>query len=232
MRFAALFVATATCAALSVVSSGARAQALTVAADPVAAPPPAAAAAAQPARTPAGPDRAAAPEHERSGVDLGGSFYLLSGTAVDDFKEGGFVLRPALELYAAFGAGEVTVELGGVVLGVEGTFSGRRTSVSIPALTAVAVRDDKWAATVAGGVSLATDNDYGDDHPDDEISLPSPRAELRAAYRFEQFGELGGIVGYERRLYTNREDESRLMFGVSIGIGGCGKQDHVGPSFR
>lgn len=150
--------------------------------------------------------------------------YLFTGTAIDDLKQGAFMVRPALELYVALGLGDVSLELGGTVLAVEGSLSSVRSSVSIPALLAVTVKDDAWNVGVAGGVSLASDNSYGE-RVDDEVSLPSPRAELRGGYRIDKIAELTGIVGYERRLYENRENENRLFFGMSIGIGAAGRQD-------
>lgn len=193
--------------------------ALTVAADPPAAAPPSSAAATPRSDTFSAPD---AVEAERKGVSLSGAFYLFSGAAVDDFAQGGFIVRPELELYAAFGLGDVSLFLGGTVLGVEGTYFGKRSGMSIPVLATVGVRDDTWLVSAAGGVSVAEDNNYGEDIIDDEESMPSPRGELRVGYRFEGFGELMGIVGAEQRMFTNREDSTRLFFGLSIGIGADG----------
>lgn len=188
---------------------------LTVASDPGAPP-----SAARPYTPPADSFSNEVEENPREGVSIAGSAYLFSGAAIDDFKQGGFMVRPQLELYAAFGLGEVSLLLGGTVLGVEATHFDNRDGMSIPVLGVIGVRDDTWQVAAAGGISVATDDSYGDDIIDNEESLPSPRGEARVGYRFENLGELMGIVGAERRMYSNREDATRFFFGLSIGIGG------------
>jgi hypothetical protein len=159
-------------------------------------------------------------ESPREGVSIAGSAYLFSGAAIDDFRQGGFIVRPQLELYAAFGLGEVSLLLGGTVLGIEATHFDNRDGMSIPVLGVIGVRDDTWQVAAAGGISVATDDSYGDDIIDNEESLPSPRGEARFGYRFAEVGELMGIVGAERRMYSNRDDATRFFFGLSIGVGG------------
>lgn len=157
-------------------------------------------------------------EKPREGVSIAAASYVFCGSAIDDFKQGGFIVRPEVELYAAFGLGDVTLLVGGTVLGVEGTHFDNRDGMSVPVLGTIGVRDDSWHVAAAGGISVATDDSYGD-ILDEEESSPSPRGEVRAGYRFANFGELTGIVGAERRLWTNREDATRLFFGMAIGIG-------------
>ncbi|NUP12728.1 MAG: hypothetical protein HOW73_42350 [Polyangiaceae bacterium] len=70
----------------------------------------------------------------------------------------------------------------------------------------------------AGGVSLGSDNSYPD-IDDAEESLPMPRAEIRAGYRIVNVMEITGFVGAERRLYWNRDNETRMFVGVSFGTG-------------
>ncbi len=187
----------------------------------------------RPAPSALSPDTFSEPEAEieREGVSLGGSFYLFSGAAVDDFQQGGFVIRPELELYASFGLGDVSMILGGTVLGVEATHFSNRDGISIPMLATVGVRDDSWLVALAGGVSVADDDSYGDDIEDDEESMPSPRGEVRVGYRFLNLVELTGIVGAQRRMFTNREDATRLIFGLSIGIGGDDNQKNKKAAF-
>ena len=158
-------------------------------------------------------------ENEREGVSIAGSAYLFSGAAIDDFRQGGVIIRPQLEVYAAFGLGEVSMLLGGTVLGVEATHFDNRDGMSVPVLGVIGIRDDTWQVAAAGGISVATDDSYGEDIIDNEESLPSPRGEARFGYRFAEVGELMGIVGAERRMYANREDATRFFFGLSIGFG-------------
>ncbi len=129
-------------------------------------------------------------------------------------------MRPQIEVYAAFGLGEVSLLLGGTVLGIEATHFDNRDGMSIPVLGVIGLRDDTWQVAAAGGISVATDDSYGEDIIDNEESLASPRGEVRVGYRFAEVGELMGIVGAERRMFSNREDATRLFFGLSIGVGG------------
>lgn len=213
---------------LSVPTVAHAADPLVVAADPGASPPQApvlrnaSAAVAVSSPPPVQRDAAEGESRAREGVDLGGSLYLLSGTAIDDFRQAGFLLRPELELYASFGLGDVSLLVGGTVLGFEGVFSGARHCIAFPALATVGVRSDEYMVLVAGGASLGNDNYYGEDVVDNEVSLPSPRGEVRVGVRFDDFAEIQGILGVERRLYENRENETRAFFGVSVGFGGDG----------
>lgn len=215
---------------LSVPAVAHAADPLVVAADPGASPLPNVAPASSPTIAAPSPvarpftpnDEAAREPRVREGVDLGGSLYLLSATAIDDFRQAGLLLRPQLELYASFGLGDVSLLLGGTVLGVEGVFSGERQSVAFPALATLGFRSDDYMVMLAGGASLGSDNFYGDDIDDHEVSLPSPRGEVRVGVRFDDFAEIQGIIGVERRLYENRENETRAFLGVSVGFGGDG----------
>lgn len=152
---------------------------------------------------------------------LGGSAYVTTGVALDDFRNAGFDLRIALDLYASIGLGDGSLLLGGTVLGAEFTVFENRKSVGIPALFTVGFRDDSWLAAVDGGATLGFDNSYND-FDDAEESLPSPRVQLRAGYRVDNFQEIAGVVGYERQLYANRDGVDRLMIGIAVGIGGDG----------
>ncbi|NUP11750.1 MAG: hypothetical protein HOW73_37360 [Polyangiaceae bacterium] len=183
-----------------------------------AAPAPIAAPVAQPVADTNG--KAAEPK-VREGVVLGGSAYFMQGVAVDDFESGGYLARAAMELYASIGAGDVSVLLGGTVLGVEAAHFGSRSSLDVPLLVTVGVRSDDYIVAMSGGVSVGSDNSYVD-REDAEESLPSPRAEVRAGFRMFEILEITGIVGVERQLYTNRDNTTRLMGGVALGIGGDG----------
>lgn len=192
---------------------------LTVAADPGTAPAPSTG--PRPPSTPAASaDRAQGSEKVRDKTELGASLHVLSGAAVDDLREGGFLVRPALELGVNIGLDDVGLFLGGLPLGVEVVEFGYKTSLAYPAMTVVGLHDDTWLVQVAGGASLAVDDSY-DDREDEERSLPSPRGEIRAGYRFFEEGmlELIAHVGFERRLFENRDDQTRFIAGLSIGIG-------------
>jgi hypothetical protein len=168
-------------------------------------------------------DTAAAdkPEKVRDKVEFGGWFGLLSGAAIEDGRDGGFLVRPALEIGANIGVGDVGIFVGGLPLGIEAVRFSDKTSVAYPAMTVIGVHDDTWLVQVAGGASIASDNDYGD-IPDDERSLPSPRGEVRAGLRFFEDGllEVAAHAGIERRMYENRDDQTRVIVGLSVGIGG------------
>lgn len=161
------------------------------------------------------------PKHSRDKTVLGGSMYVTTGMALDDVRNAGFDLRIALDLYASIGLGDGSLLLGGTVLGAEFTVFENRKSVGIPALFTVGFRDDSWLVAVDSGATLGFDNSYND-FDDDETSLPSPRVQLRAGYRINNFQEIAGVVGYERQLYENRDGVDRLLVGVAVGIGGDG----------
>lgn len=203
-------------------SSALAAGSLTVAADP--GEPPAASAAVATPRTPTGPapgaDMADKPERVRDKTEFGAALHLLSGAAIDDMREGGLLVRPALELGVNIGLGDVGLFVGGLPLGVELVELGYKTSLAYPAMTVIGVHDDSWLVQIAGGASLLVDDSY-DDHDDEERSLPSPRGEVRAGYRFLDEGmlELTAHAGVERRLFENRDDQTRLIIGLSAGIG-------------
>ncbi len=186
---------------------------------------PAQAAAPAPAPSPPRPDTASEEEEKsRHGVNLGGSWFVMTAAALDNMETPVFLVRPSLELYASIGLGDVTFVVGGSVLGAEMAVAEKRSGFTIPMLLTAGIRDDKWLATGSAGVSIATDNSYGSDVVDDEQWLPSPRAEVRAGYRIENFTEIMGVLGGEGRLYENRENETRVFLGVAIGIGGDGNQ--------
>jgi hypothetical protein len=155
----------------------------------------------------------------REGVSFSGSLYVLSGVALDDFSEAGFLVRPSLDLGASFGLGDVSLYLNASAVAIEAALFSGRTSTSVPFLATVGVRSDTWTLAAAGGLSAAVDNDYGD-RADVEHSLVSPRGEIKAGYRFEGFIEILGHVGIERRRFDNREDTTRLIFGASFGFAG------------
>ncbi len=194
---------------------------LTVAGDAPA--PPAPAPVAAPTRPAAAPpaDSAQKPEKVRDKTEFAGSLHVLSGVALDDGTDGGFLARPALELGVNIGVGDVGVFVGGLPLGIEVVDFGYKRSIAYPAMTVVGVHDDRWLVQVAGGASIAADDSYRD-FDDAEQSLPSPRGEVRAGYRFFEEGilELMAHAGAERRLFTNRDDQTRLIVGMSVGIGG------------
>ncbi len=166
-------------------------------------------------------DAAAKPEKVRDKVEFGGTAYVLTGAAIDDGTDGAFLFRPALEVGVNIGLGDLGLFIGGLPLGVEITKSGVRRSITYPAMTVVGVHDDSWLVAVAGGASLATDNNYGDMN-DNEVAHPSPRGELRGGYRFgeEGMGEVVAYAGVERRLYDNRDGETRIIAGLSVGVAG------------
>jgi hypothetical protein len=227
MRKASLFLVGLSVAPLvaALASAASAAEPLVVAEPPSAAAPapgPAPVAVTSPAGPAAPPaDAETRPERRHEGVSLGGTLYMLSGAAVDDGSEGGFMVRPALELGISIGAGDVGVFVGGLLAGVEVVDFGSKRSLSYPAMTVVGAYDDKWLVAVAGGASIAADDSYAD-HGDDERSVPSPRAELRGAYRFGPAGllEVGATVGAERRLFSNRDDQTRVIAGISFGFAG------------
>jgi hypothetical protein len=194
---------------------------LTVAGDAPAPPAPTpVAAATRPAGAPAA-DSAQKPEKVREKIEFAASLHVLSGVALDDGTDGGFLARPALELGVNIGVGDVGVFVGGLPLGVEVVDFGYKRSTAYPAMTVVGVHDDRWLVQVAGGASIAADDSYRD-FDDAEQSLPSPRGEVRAGYRFFEEGilELMAHAGVERRLFTDRDDQTRLIVGMSVGIGG------------
>jgi hypothetical protein len=193
---------------------------LTVAGDAPAPPAPAPVAAATRPATPHA-DSAQRPEKVRDKTEFAGSLHVLSGVALDDGTDGGFLARPALELGVNIGVGDVGVFVGGLPLGIEVVDFGYKRSIAYPAMTVVGVHDDRWLVQVAGGASIAADDSYRD-FDDAEQSLPSPRGEVRAGYRFFEEGilELMAHAGIERRLFTNRDDQTRLIVGMSVGIGG------------
>ncbi|NUO48512.1 MAG: hypothetical protein HOV80_06615, partial [Polyangiaceae bacterium] len=191
LRSKPCLVALAFVATLSASSAALAAGPLTVAGENPPPPPPAPAQTALPqSSSPSSPaDTAAAdrPEKVRDKVEFGGWFGLLSGVAIDDGKEGGFLVRPALEIGANIGVGDVGIFVGGLPLGIEVVEFGHKTSVAYPAMTVIGVHDDTWLVQIAGGASIAADDDYGD-IVDDEKSLPSPRGEVRGGFRFFEEG--------------------------------------------
>jgi hypothetical protein len=157
-------------------------------------------------------------EKRREGVDFSASLYVLSGLAIEDWREAGFLVRPSLDLGASFGLGNVSLYLLGSTAAIEyAKFSGRHSS-SFPVMATLGVRADGWTIAGSAGISAAVDNEY--DIPDDEISLISPRGEIKAGFRFEDFLEILGHVGLERRKFENREDVTRLIFGISFAVAG------------
>lgn len=160
------------------------------------------------------------PEKVREDVQFGMALTMLSGMAIDDLHDGGFLFRPAIEIGANIGVGDVGVFVGGLPLGVEVVEFGYKTSITYPAMTVVGVHDDTWLVQLAGGASIATDDSY-DNFEDNERSLPSPRGEVRAGFRFFEEGilELTAHAGIERRLWENRDDQTRFIVGLSVGVG-------------
>jgi hypothetical protein len=125
----------------------------------------------QPSNLRVAADKAQKGSERREGVELGGSVYVLTAPVLADFRQAGVLLRPTMELYAAFGLGNASLILGGSVLGVEGGFYGDHQSVAFPMLATIGVRGDRFVFAAAGGASLGYDNSYGDT-PDHEKSLP------------------------------------------------------------
>lgn len=221
-----------TASALTFAAGTAQAQALQVAADP---PAPVAATPAPVAATPApavvapvaGPSstrdaaRIETPEEPRDKTVLGGSAYVTTGVVLDELRDAGFVARVALDLYASIGLGDVSLLIGGTVLGAEFTVFGDRKGVGIPMLFTLGLRDDTWMVALDSGATLGFDNSYNE-RDDAEESLPSPRTQVRAGYRLHNSLEVSGVVGYERQLYANREGVNRLLVGVTVGVGGDG----------
>lgn len=160
------------------------------------------------------------PEKQRDEVAFSMWVGMLNGVAIDDASQGGFMFRPAIELGVNIGVGDVGIFVGGLPLGIEVVEFGYKRSVAYPAMAVIGVHDDTWLVQVAGGGSIAADDDYGD-IADNEQSLPSPRGEVRAGFRFLQDGllELTAHAGIERRLFTNRDDQTRFIAGLSIGAG-------------
>jgi hypothetical protein len=154
----------------------------------------------------------------REGVDFSASLYVLSGLAIEDYRDAGFLVRPSLDLGASFGLGTVSLYLLGSTAAIEyAKFSGRHSS-SFPVMATLGVRADGWTIAGSAGISAAVDNEY--EVPDDEVSLISPRGEIKAGFRFEDFLEILGHVGLERRKFENREDVTRLIFGISFAVAG------------
>jgi len=222
LRSKPCFAALAFCATLCASSVAFAAGPLKVAgetAPPAPARTPVAATSSAPASRPS--DSAAEkPEKVRDEVELGVALTMLSGMAIDDLHDGGFLFRPAMEVGANIGVGDVGVFVGGLPLGVEVVEFGYKTSITYPAMTVVGVHDDTWLVQVAGGASIATDDSY-DDFDDNEHSLPSPRGEVRAGLRFFEEGilELTAHAGLERRMWDNRDDQTRFIVGLSVGVG-------------
>ncbi len=155
----------------------------------------------------------------RDPVEFTGSLYVLSGVAIDDFRDAGFLVRPSLDFGVSFGLGDVSLFTTASVLAIEAAKFSDRTTTSVPFLATLGVRGKSWTVAAAGGLSAAVDNDYGE-RLDNEESLVSPRAEVKAGYRFEDIVEILGHVGLERRRFDNRDDQDRLFFGVSVGVAG------------
>ena len=151
--------------------------------------------------------------------------YVLAAPVLENFHQMGILLRPEIELYASFGLGNVSLFVGGTVLGIEGGIFGDHKSASFPALATIGIKGDKFQLAAAGGASLGFDNSYGDIN-DNERSLPCPRAELRGGYRLGNFGELTVIGGAERALFENRAGATRVFLGLALGYGGDGNQQH------
>jgi len=155
----------------------------------------------------------------RDGVDFTGGLYVLTGIAMEDFRDAGFYVRPSLDFGVSFGLGPVSLFTTASTLAIDAARFSDRTTTGFPFLFTMGLRGDSWTLAAAGGISAAVDNDYGD-RVDNEESLISPRGEVRGGYRFEEFIEVLGHVGVERRRYDNRDDQTRLIVGVSVGIAG------------
>ena len=224
LRSKPCLVAFAFVATLSASSAALAAGPLTVAGEnpPPRPPPPVQTALPQSSSSSSTSDSAAAdkPEKVRDKVEFASWVGMLSGLAIDDGHDGGFLVRPAIEIGANIGVGDVGIFVGGLPLGVEVVEFGYKRSVAYPAMTVVGVHDDSWLVQIAGGASIAADDDYGD-IVDDERSIPSPRGEVRAGFRFFEDGllELTAHAGVERRLFENRNDQTRFTVGLSVGVG-------------
>lgn len=157
-------------------------------------------------------------EKRREGVEFSASLYVLSGVAIEDYRDAGFLVRPSLDLGASFGLGSVSLYLLGSTAAIEYAKFSNRHSSSFPVMATLGVRADGWTVAGSAGISAAVDNEY--DIPDDEVSLISPRAEIKAGFRFEDVVEILGHVGLERRKFENREDVTRLIFGISFAVAG------------
>ncbi|MBL9022139.1 MAG: hypothetical protein JNL21_08045, partial [Myxococcales bacterium] len=155
----------------------------------------------------------------RDPIEFTGSLYVLSGVAIDDFRDAGFLVRPSLDFGVSFGLGDVSLFTTASVLAIEAARFSNRTTTSVPALLTLGIKGESWTLAGAMGISAAVDNDYGD-RPDNEESLVSPRGEVKAGYRFEDIVEVLGHVGLERRRFDNRDDQDRLLVGVSVGVAG------------
>lgn len=158
-------------------------------------------------------------EKSRDTIEFTGSLYVLSGVAIDDFRDAGFLVRPSLDLGVSFGLGAVSLFTTASTLAIEAAKFSDRTTTGFPFLVTLGIKGDAWTLAGAAGLTAAVDNDYGD-RPDNEESLVSPRGEIKAGYRFEEIIEVLGHVGLERRNYDNRDDQTRLFFGVSVGVAG------------
>ncbi|NUO52924.1 MAG: hypothetical protein HOV80_29105 [Polyangiaceae bacterium] len=157
-------------------------------------------------------------EKRREGVDFAASLYVLSGLAIEDYRDAGFLVRPSLDLGASFGLGSVSLYLLGSTAAIEYAKFSDRHSSSFPVMATLGVRADGWTIAGSAGISAAVDNDY--EAPDDEVSLISPRGEIKAGFRFEEFLEILGHAGLERRKFDNREDVTRMIFGISFAVAG------------
>jgi hypothetical protein len=184
-------------------------------------PPPSAVAAPCPACPPAKacPPPATDADKSRDSIEFTGALYVLSGVAIDDFRDAGFLVRPSLDFGVSFGLGSVSLFTTASTLAIEAAKFSDRTSTGFPFLVTLGLKGDAWTVAGAAGLSAAVDNDYGE-RPDNEESLVSPRGEIKAGYRFEEIVEILGHVGLERRNFDNRDDQTRLFFGVSVGIAG------------
>lgn len=158
-------------------------------------------------------------EQRREGVSFSGSLYVLSGVAIDDYHDAGFLVRPSLDLGASFGLGSVSLYVLGSTAAIEYAKFSDRQSTSFPFMFTLGLRADSWTVAAAGGLSAAVDNEYNDIN-DSEESTISPRGEIKAGYRFENVLEILGHVGVERRTFDNREDTTRILFGLSFGVAG------------
>lgn len=165
------------------------------------------------------PPQAAEADKTRDSIEFTGALYVLSGVAIDDFRDAGFLVRPSLDFGVSFGLGSVSLFTTASTLAIEAAKFSDRTTTAVPFLVTLGIKGDAWTLAGAAGLSAAVDNDYGE-RLDDEESLVSPRGEIKAGYRFEQIVEVLGHVGLERRNFDNRDDQTRLFFGVSVGVAG------------
>jgi hypothetical protein len=183
--------------------------------------------------TPADQPTPAPPPKKRDSAAFAASLYVLTATAIDDFRLDriAFVARPALEVYVSVGLGDVSLVLGGTTLAIEVYAYDERTSVNYPALLTMGLHHDRWLVELSGGASLFTEDSAGPfELTQNQGQIPSPRAELRAGGRFLEIVELRGVLSAEQRIAADsadrehslgeRDSVTRFFAGVAFGIGG------------